>query len=335
MAAYSGRGHCVGNVPFTDFHILTSEASAYTGPAVVMCCMMSSISPSPFLSATSEPSAHAAGATRSVVLCADDFAESAPISEGIAELAHAGCLSATSAMTLSPRWRQDAALLHPLRTRFDVGLHLDWTSPFALQAGHGLSLGRAMAHAALGRFRGADVRDVIARQLDAFEDVWQAPPDHIDGHQHIHQFAGIRQTLLDTIVRRYPLAQRPYLRLSRAPQGQATLKSRIIALWGAAALAQEARQADIPCAPALSGIYDFQADEATYAACMDQWLRAAPAGLLIMCHPAKVALPADPIGPARVVEQRYLASPRFTQTLQAQGIALSRGRPLYAHAPCA
>lgn len=289
----------------------------------------------PLLSAASVVLVHAAGATRPVVLCADDFAESAPISEGIAELASAGRLSATSAMTLSPRWRQDAALLQPLRSRIDVGVHLDWTSPFALQAGHGLSLGRTMAQAAWGGFRGADVRDVIARQLDAFEDVWHAPPDHIDGHQHIHQFAGIRQALLDAIVRRYPLAQRPYLRLSRAPQGHATPKSRIIVLWGAQALAREARQAGVPSAPALAGIYDFQADEATYATYMDQWLRAASAGLLLMCHPAKLALPGDPIGPARVVEQRYLSSPFFLDALQAHGIVLSRGRPLYADAPCA
>ena len=270
-----------------------------------------------------------------MVLCADDFAESAPISEGIVALASAGRLSAASAMTLSPRWRQDAALLAPLRARIDVGLHLDWTSPFALQAGHGLPLGRAMAQATWGRLRGTVVRDVIARQLDAFEDVWQAPPDHVDGHQHVHQFPGIRQALLNAIVRRYPAAQRPYLRLSRAPQGQASLKSRIIALWGAAALAQEARQAGIPCASALSGIYDFQADEATYAAHMDRWLSTATAGLLLMCHPATDALPGDPIGPARVVEQRYLASPQFTQALQTHGMVLSRGRTLYADASCA
>ncbi len=287
------------------------------------------------LSAASVPPARALAQGRPVVVCADDFAESAPISEAIVALASAGRLSATSAMTLSPRWRQDAAALVPLRARLDVGLHLDWTSPFAWQAGHGLSLGRAMAQAACGGVRGAEVRDLIARQLDAFEDVWQAPPDHIDGHQHIHQFAGIRQALLESIVHRYPPAQRPYLRLSRPQPGRAPFKARLIGAWGASPLAREARQAGIPCAPALAGIYDFRGDESAYAAHMDQWLRAASAGLLLMCHPATLALPGDPIGSARVVEHRYLCGPSFLAALQAHGIVLSRGRSLYADTPCA
>lgn len=270
-----------------------------------------------------------------VVLCADDFAENAPISEGIAELAHAGRLSATSAMTLSPRWAQDATLLAPLQDKMDVGLHLDWTSPFAIQAGHGMPLGQTMLQAALGGMKPDQVRQVIDRQLGLFEDVWQAPPDHVDGHQHIHQFAGIRQVLLDVLSQRYAAHQRPYLRLSRAQAGYASLKSRVIALWGAAPLVREAAQAGIPCAPALSGIYGFEVAEGLYARHMHQWLQQAQRGVLLMCHPAKAALPDDPIGPARVQEHAYLASPDFLQTLNAHGLVLSRGRNLYTDAPCA
>jgi len=92
--------------------------------------------------------------TRRVVLCADDYALSAAVSQGIAALAEAGRLSATSAMVLSPRWREDAARLAPLRNRLDVGLHLDWTSDFAREAGHGLGLGATMLRAALAGLRG-------------------------------------------------------------------------------------------------------------------------------------------------------------------------------------
>ncbi|MEO7954299.1 MAG: ChbG/HpnK family deacetylase, partial [Polaromonas sp.] len=133
----------------------------------------------------------ASGSRRSgkrLILCADDFALNAPVSEGIAALARAGRLSATSAMVLSPRWAADAALLRELRGQIDIGLHLDWTSGFARAAGHGMSLSAAMLKAVLGGFDQAAARTVIARQLDAFESVWQAPPDHIDGHQHVQQF---------------------------------------------------------------------------------------------------------------------------------------------------
>lgn len=75
-----------------------------------------------------------------LILCADDFAVNEAASLGIAALAHAGRISATSAMVLSPRWAKDAALLQDVRGRIDVGLHLDWTSAFACAAGHGVSL---------------------------------------------------------------------------------------------------------------------------------------------------------------------------------------------------
>ena len=76
-----------------------------------------------------------------MIVCADDFAINTSASLGIAKLAQMGRLSATSAMVLSPRWAMDAPRLQDLRGQFDVGLHLDWTSDFALAAGHGLPLG--------------------------------------------------------------------------------------------------------------------------------------------------------------------------------------------------
>ena len=125
-----------------------------------------------------------------VLLCADDFAFNAACSQAIIELAGASSIQATSAMVLSPRWEKDAPILHAARGKASVGLHLDWTSDFARAEGHGMPLGQAMLRAAWGGFSGAATRRVIARQLDLFEKHWGGPPDHIDGHQHVHQFAG-------------------------------------------------------------------------------------------------------------------------------------------------
>ena len=141
--------------------------------------------------------------TKPLILCADDYAHDAGVSQAVLALARATRLSATSAMVLSPRWPRDAAPLAELRGAIDVGLHLDWTSPFARAAGHGLSLPAAMARAGLGGFDRSAARVVIERQLDAFEAVWRAPPDHVDGHQHVQQFAGIREPLVDLLTRRY------------------------------------------------------------------------------------------------------------------------------------
>jgi predicted glycoside hydrolase/deacetylase ChbG (UPF0249 family) len=143
-----------------------------------------------------------------VILCADDFAIHASASEGIAELAAAGRLSATSVMVLSPRWAQDVALLRPLRGQLDVGLHLDWTSDFALAAGHGLSLKAAMFKALIGGFDPVAARLVIDRQLDAFETHWQTPPDFVDGHQHVQQGFGASSQQPLRLVKRQTLPAR-------------------------------------------------------------------------------------------------------------------------------
>src|SRR5512133_4208043 len=146
---------------------------------------------------------------KGLILCADDFAVNAGASRGIAKLAAMGRISATSVLVLSPRWEQDVALLQDLRGRIDVGLHLDWTSDFALAAGHGLSLGAAMRQAVFGGFDQTAACVVIERQLDAFEAQWQAPPDYVDGHQHVQQFAGIRQALVQVLSRRYAAGRGP------------------------------------------------------------------------------------------------------------------------------
>ena len=267
-----------------------------------------------------------------LILCADDFAVHESASLGIARLAAQGRISATSAMVLSPRWVRDAALLQDLRGRIDVGLHLDWTSDFARAAGHGLGLGAAMRRALLGGFDPKDASVVIAQQLDGFEAVWKAPPDYVDGHQHVQQFAGIREALVTLLARRYgALAVKPYLRISRPPTGAADLKGRVIAAMGAGALQSQGARAGLPVVPALSGIYDFSGGTPRYATLMARWLVQAPAGAIIMCHPAQAAEPGDVIGVARAQEFAYLGSADFAAALQQAGVTLVRGAQTLHH----
>src|SRR5659263_652500 len=219
---------------------------------------------------------------KGVILCADDFCVNASASLGIAKLAAGGRISATSVMVLSPRWACDAALLQELRGHSDIGWHLDWTSDFALAAGHGMSLAAAMLKAALGGFDRVAAGAVIERQLDLFEDHWKATPDFVDGHQHVQQFAGIREALVQALSSRYGGGSEhrrqnrsdegqdglkpstPYLRISRAPASAADLKSRVIAAMGAGALEKIATDACLTGATALLGIYDFAGDQSRY-----------------------------------------------------------------------
>lgn len=263
---------------------------------------------------------------RQVIVCADDFAVHQSASLGMAKLAHMGRISATSAMVLSPRWGQDVALLQDLRGQIDVGLHLDWTSSFAIAAGHGMPLGAAMRRAVLGGFDQVQASRVIEHQLDLFETHWQAPPDYVDGHQHVQQFAGIREALVRVLSQRYAMSTvQPYLRISRAPAGLRDIKSRVIAWMGANALEKRAACAGISSARALFGIYNFEGDSARYATLMAHWLARAPAGGILMCHPAQAAEPGDEIGVARAQEFAYLASPEFAAALVATKVEIVRG----------
>ena len=275
------------------------------------------------------------GEPKALVLCADDYAQHAGVTQAVLALAVQGRLTATSAMVLSPRWREDAAPLREWRDRLDVGLHLDFTSDFAIAAGHGLSLGAAMRRALLGGFDAEAARGVIERQLDAFEAAWGAPPDHVDGHQHVQQFAGIRAPLVQALARRYG-ARPPWLRVSRAPKGQRTLKSRVIAGLGAKTINLIANGAYIPCAAVLSGIYDFEGGESAYARRMADWLAQSPAGTVLMCHPGAAPGAADapdPIAAARRWEFAHLASPAFAAQCAAAGVRLARGSTLYTPQP--
>ncbi len=274
-----------------------------------------------------------------LILNADDFAFNAAVSRGIVTLAQQGRMTATSAMTLSPRWAKDAPALAELRGQIDVGLHLDWTSPFAIEAGHGRGLKRAMLTAVLGGYSQTKARDVIERQLDAFEQVWQAPPSHIDGHQHVHQFKGIRDALVDIMTKRYKgvaIDQKPYLRISRGTSkgafGWMNVKAKVIAALNSNAIKNIAVKASIAQARGLFGIYNFEGSESDFGRLMAQWLSQAPDHSIIMCHPANGAIDAldadDGIAQARQREFNYLSSDAFAQALSHASVDLKKSIPI-------
>lgn len=263
---------------------------------------------------------------KQVVVCADDYALNAPVSQGIVALAVLGRISATSVMSLSPRWAEDAVALRDVRERLDVGLHLDGTSDFAKQAGYGTALPVCMARAALGLVQRAQLQDQINRQFDAFEAHWQAPPDHVDGHQHIQQLAVWRDALAEVLLRRYGAdAVKPWLRISTV--AQPGWKAKVITAMGAQPLQRWAEDHQWPMISPLLGAYDFDGTIEHYAQSMQAWLAQLPteSAALIMCHPAVSAQADDVIGPARKREFAYLASHDFVQHLVNAGARLVRG----------
>ena len=158
-----------------------------------------------------------------VILIADDYALTTGVSRAICELAGAGRLSGTSALVTRPGWPDDADLLRPLRDHLAIGLHFNLTlgeplgaMPIFAPQGRLPSVSTVTRGAILGMLPEPDIEAEFARQLEAFEVALGAPPDFIDGHQHVHALPGIRNCLFRVLQ-----AAAPYLNsLGRTASGR-------------------------------------------------------------------------------------------------------------------
>ena len=149
-----------------------------------------------------------------IILCADDYAMTEGVSRAIGELAAAQRLSATSVMVTSPHWPATAPRLAVHRGHLSIGLHLNLTlgRPLGADAAAAPPAARFPSRnapdragpcsASLDPRRRSATRSsassIASRRACGF------PPDHIDGHQHVHVLPGVRQALLDAVARRYP-----------------------------------------------------------------------------------------------------------------------------------
>ncbi len=257
----------------------------------------------------------------SLTLCADDFGLSRGISHAIRVLAQQGRLNATSCMVGGADWVASAPQLQDMPTDFKVGLHFTLTELAPLGAMPNLApngtfptLGTLMRRALLRQLDAAEIMAEGQRQMEAFITALGRPPAHIDGHQHIHCFPTIRETVL-TLAKNYGCAVRNCetpLQAIRTQQAQAS-KAIALNILGAG-FNRRLRQAAIPHNHIFFGLHDFDptANIHDYYAA---WLATAPVGTQINCHPAAADYPGDPIAAWRQAEYAYLASPRFGDLL--------------------
>ena len=112
------------------------------------------------------------GATRTLVVNADDFGASEGVNRGILHAHVHGIVTSTSLM-VTGRGREEAAELAREHPELGVGLHWDLDGDRVP-----LVDGRA-------------VRDELARQLDAFDRLMGRPPTHVDSHHPVHRRAEI------------------------------------------------------------------------------------------------------------------------------------------------
>ncbi|HJV28687.1 MAG TPA: ChbG/HpnK family deacetylase [Aromatoleum sp.] len=278
-------------------------------------------------------------APRPVIVCADDFGIAGGVSEAIAELIARGRLSATSCMTPLPDWRRHAPQLRTVlrQTPADVGLHLTFTDHKPLTAARGLArdgrlpaLGQLLARALARALPSDAIRDEIRAQLDAFEDVWGEPPDYVDGHQHAHVFPGIREALVDEMLRRYP-ARRIWVRdcveapLRSLRRGIALPKALLISTLGLGLRGLLHRHA-LPANDGFAGLHDFSG-RIPFRTLMRAFLANAGPRPLVHVHPGRVDAElraCDPLTTPRETELAYLASADYVEDLATAGLHPAR-----------
>ncbi|MDR3413563.1 MAG: ChbG/HpnK family deacetylase [Formivibrio sp.] len=251
---------------------------------------------------------------RTVTLCADDFAQSAAISEAILELLSVRRLSATSVFSQSPLWPHLAPQL-ATQSSAEIGLHFNLTHPFDDTA---RPLSHWLIQSQLHRLPSAWLADQVRKQLDAFTTILGRLPDFIDGHQHVHALPQIRDALLSTLAELGMTT--PYLRAPDRLSHPGDSRSKAFVLKTLCrGFACRAMDAGYRVPAWFGGLYSLS-PEADYAALMAKWLTVAPESALLMCHPGNGSDNDDPIAAARRKEFRYLSSDRFAECCESAGV---------------
>jgi predicted glycoside hydrolase/deacetylase ChbG (UPF0249 family) len=265
---------------------------------------------------------------KKIVLCADDYGQSAAISEGILQLVEQGRLSATSCMSDGPYWNDSRNRLPEFVDRIDIGLHFNLTHAFPSQLFPAQPLSTLLRDALIFRIDKNAIAAALEQQLDRFEAVLERRPDFVDGHQHVHVFPGIRSAVMQVLERRYP-GKKPYLRAlnPRLPGHGGTVKLAFLKLLGSG-FTDTAARFGMQTNRGFTGIYSLQPDQ-NFPQLMQNWLCEVRDGDLLMCHPGNFAAASDdPIAATRPLELTFLQSTEFAKLLATANVKLSRLRDL-------
>ncbi|WP_454917760.1 ChbG/HpnK family deacetylase [Xanthobacter sediminis] len=265
-----------------------------------------------------------------VTLCADDYAIAPGVSAAIRRLIEARRINATSVMTVFPGLAEEARLLDETVAGepVSVGLHLTLTGGSApltpWTGGTNLpQLGELVARAFTRRIDKKAVAAEIDAQFEAFARAFGRPPDHVDGHQHVHVLPTIRGAVLKATHRHAPKAWLRNVKPAPAALIGLDLKGRVIGAFGHG-LARDAARIGLATNAGFAGAYDFGADH-DFAPLLAHFLKGVPDGAVVMVHPGHVDDPLtarDPVTHQREVEFEVLHGPLLPEILAEADVRL-------------
>lgn len=270
---------------------------------------------------------------KNIVLCADDYGINQLVNQAILQLIAEHRISATSCMVNFEDWLVAAKPLKDFINQVDIGLHFNLTEGEALTGFPSLinahnqffNINQLILRCFSRKITKQDIINELNAQLDQFEAAFQAVPNYIDGHQHIHHLPVIRDALFEVYQHRLR-AHKVYIRSVRIPYSQIIrtreFKILIIQLTGAVKFAALLNQLNIPHNQSFAGFYDFN-PQVEYRSQFNNFLTLVNDGGLIMCHPGLLN-EKDKIGKARKNELQYFTSEYFLQDCQQHGINIAR-----------
>ena len=196
--------------------------------------------------------------TKSLIICADGYAQSDGTSQVIRALLARGQINATTCLVMADGWARSAEALRALtreHKEISVGLHLDLSrvNPLGVYMKTPMPL---WAMATLLSSSKADEDRLFAlfrRQWDEFVTHFGKAPDFIDGHRHVHLLPPARRALFRLIKE---TGFRGWVRQCRSSGGRPTLKKALLNLLSGPFI-RDAILHDIATNPGFAGLRTF------------------------------------------------------------------------------
>lgn len=234
-----------------------------------------------------------------LLLNADDYAIAPGVSRGIRLLAERRRISSTSCMVGFPDFAAEAEALKPFADRIDIGLHLTLTDfkplgemPMFAPRKQFPTFPKLLRSSVLRRLPLIEIREEIDRQISRFQEVFKFLPTHIDGHHHVHQLPGIRDSLTQAMASHFMQSNEVLIRncwdspFSIVRRGVTPCKALGVAILGVGGQRyfQNQQSASLRMNKGFAGVYDFHRDRSFHET-FARFLSVPRPHLLVMCHP--------------------------------------------------
>jgi chitin disaccharide deacetylase len=288
---------------------------------------------------------------KEILICADDYAFCPNNSQSIRELIQNKKINATSCMSDTKYWPQEAEKLKELLKKIPkenqplIGLHFSLTEPTissnyikSLVSSKNTSLLELLIRSKLKILSKKKISKILEYQLNNFIKHFGRYPDFIDGHQHVHQFPIIRSVLIKFHKKRN--IETPFFIRSTYPLYGSLdkFKEFIINLSGAKKFRKLLKKNNILTNNGFAGLYKESVkykSNKTISEAYFNFLENINNLGLIMCHPGRLtdntSKETDPIYQRRVLEHNYFKSNKFISDLKKTNTTICSGKKWLAN----